>query len=248
MNEHEKAFEVILRIKDDKIRLEIIKKISFIIIENIVHVHDLQISEAITIQAPTESNFFLYVNFLKRLIGKLDYTHIKKEKIKFLENEIGEKISFISKDKYINYTIEMKSKEKYINYTENKRIKELEKLNMELKQKINKINEEAKNCFEKRKKELIDKLEQKEKSQFQINKNLICITFISLEEHIIYSLICQKNDKFEILENKFYEKYPEYAKGKITFLLDGKEINRFKSLKENKIGDNNIIMFNSSLI
>jgi len=61
-------------------------------------------------------------------------------------------------------------------------------------------------------------------------------------------MICQNNDKFEILENKFYDKYPEYAKNEISFFLDGNEINRFKSLEENKIGDNNIIVFNSSLL
>ena len=193
-------------------------------------------------------NPFLDVKFLKRLIGKLDYTHIKEEKIKYLENEIGEKIPFVSKDNYINYIIEMQSKEKFINNKENKRIKELEKLNMEFKQKINKLNEETKIFFEKQKKELINKLEKKEKSQFQFNNNLICITFISLDESIIYSMTCQTNDKFESLENKFYDKYPEYAKGENTFLLDGNEINKFRSLEENKIGDNNIIVFNSSLI
>ena len=92
---------------------------------------------------------------------------------------------------------------------------------MELKQKINKLNEETQNSFEKPKKELINKLEIKEKSQLQFkNSNLICITFISLDESIIYSIICQNNDKFEILENKFYDKYPEYVKAKISFLLD----------------------------
>ncbi len=59
---------------------------------------------------------------------------------------------------------------------------------------------------------------------------------------------CKKNDKFKILENKFYDKYPEYAKGENTFLLEGNEIDRFKNLEENKIGDNNIIVFKSSLI
>ena len=87
----------------------------------------------------------------------------------------------------------MQLKEKFISKKENKRIKELEKLNIELKQKINKLNEETKNYFEKPKKELKDKLEIKEKSQYQFNNNnLICITFFSLDESIIYSMICQK--------------------------------------------------------
>ena len=249
MNEHEKALEIILRIKDDKIRLAIIKKISFFIIENIKNiVKEYELTPKFETYISIDSTFFLDANFLKRLIGILDYTLIKEEKIKYLENEIGEKISYIIKDNCINYTIEMQSKEKFINNKENKRIKELEKLNMELKQKINKLNDETKNCFEKQKKELIDELEKKEKSQVLFDNNLICITFISLDESIIYSMICKKNDKFEILENKFYDKYPEYAKGENTFLKEGNKINRFKSLEENKIRDNNIIVFNSSLI
>ena len=50
--------------------------------------------------------------------------------------------------------------------------------------------------FEKQKKELINKLERKEKSQFQFNNNFIYIIFISLDESIIYSMICQANHKF----------------------------------------------------
>ena len=255
MNEYEKALKIILRIKDDKIRIEIIKKISLIIIGNIVQIYNSIVFNPIASKMlshkriPKDSKPFLDIIFLKRLIKTLDYIHIKEEKIKFLESEIGEKISFMSKDNHFNYTIEIQLKEKFISKKENKRIKELEKLNIELKQKINKLNEETKNCFEKPKKELKDKLEVKEKSQHQFNNNnLICVTFFSLDESIIYSMICQNRDKFEILENKFYDKYPEYAKAKISFLLDGNEINRFKSLEENKIGDNNIIVFNSSLL
>ena len=144
MNEHEKALEVILRIKDDKIRLSLMKKISFFVIENIVqkyeslpnilpHDLDFQVMRDLKDSAPS-----LDVQFLKRLIGKLDYTHIKEDKVKYLENEIDEKVSFISKDNYINYIIEIQSKEKFINNKENKRIKELKKLNIELKQKNNK--------------------------------------------------------------------------------------------------------------
>ena len=147
MNQHEKALEVILRIKDDNIRLSLMKKISFFVIENIVQKY----KSLINITPPVldfyvmrdskdseDSAPSLDVQFLKRLIGKLDYTHIKEDKIKYLENEIDEKVSFISKDNYINYIIEIQSKEKFINNKENKRIKELKKLNIELKQKNNK--------------------------------------------------------------------------------------------------------------
>ena len=95
----------------------------------------------------------------------------------------------------------------------------------------------------------MDKLEVEEKTKFiNNNYNLICITFISLDESINYSVICQSNDAFQMLENKLYKKYPEYSKIENGFLLNGNKINRFQSLQENKIGDNDVIVFHSSLL
>ena len=111
MNERPKAVKVILRIKDDKIRLAIIKKMSFFIIENIKNIVNeyerlTRLSDPIDFNlylrtdAPNPmDSFILDSNFLKRLIGIIVYTHIKEE------NEIGEKIYYITKDNCINYTI-----------------------------------------------------------------------------------------------------------------------------------------------
>jgi len=59
-------------------------------------------------------------------------------------------------------------------------------------------------------------------------------------------VICKKSDKFEMLENKLYERYPQYKNYGNTFLLNGNEINRFKSIKENKICNNDLIVFDNS--
>ena len=143
--------------------------------------------------------------------------------LKNLENKIGEKISFLSKDN-LNYIIEIQMKEKFINNKEDIKIKNLEKLNLELKNYIKKLNEE----------------------KIKFNDNLQCITFISKDESICYSVICKKSDKFEKLENKLYERYPQHKNCGNTFLLNGNEINRFKSLKENKICNNGLIVFDNS--
>ena len=81
-----------------------------------------------------------------------------------------------------------------------------------------------------------------------MNDNLLCITFISKDEDIHYSMICKNTDNFKMLESKLYEKYPNIFKYDNIFLLKGNEINRTKSIEENKICNNDIIVIDNSLI
>ena len=78
---------------------------------------------------------------------------------------------------------------------------------------------------------------------FELKKDekLISVIFISLDQKIHYSLICKNKDKFNILENLLYEKFPEYQESENYFMANGKKINRFKTLEENKIGNSDLI-------
>ena len=65
---------------------------------------------------------------------------------------------------------------------------------------------------------------------------------MSSNENIINSFICKNTDKFINIEDKFYEQYPQYINSKNIFKCNGNDINRFKSLEDNKINDKDIII------
>ena len=68
-------------------------------------------------------------------------------------------------------------------------------------------------------------------------KNLITINFISSESDINCSLKCLPNDMFAKVEAKLYEIYKDYRNTNNTFMVNNKEILRFKTIAENGILD-----------
>ena len=76
---------------------------------------------------------------------------------------------------------------------------------------------------------------------FLPGEKLMSIIFISPDKNIISSFICKNTDTFAFIENKFYEKFPQYKGLDNTFILNGRYINRYKSLDENKIKNDDII-------
>ena len=81
---------------------------------------------------------------------------------------------------------------------------------------------------------------------FELNKGekLMSIIFTSLDQKIHHSIICKNTDKFNYIENKLYKSYPEYQDNENFFTVNGIKINKSKSLEENKIRNNNIIILN----
>ena len=67
------------------------------------------------------------------------------------------------------------------------------------------------------------------------------MTFISSNENILYSMICKNTDKFQRLEEAFYDKFPDYKKYNNIFLFHGKIIDKNQNLESNNINDNDII-------
>ena len=74
------------------------------------------------------------------------------------------------------------------------------------------------------------------------NEELISVIIISSEQEFTCSIICKNTDLFSEVEKKFYDKYPEYMESENVFLSNGIKIIRYKSLKENKIKDNDQII------
>ena len=73
--------------------------------------------------------------------------------------------------------------------------------------------------------------------------DIFFVHFISKDEKISYGIKCLKTDTFAEVEEKFYEKYPEYRETNNKFLLRGKSILRNKNICENNIKDCDMILF-----
>ena len=70
------------------------------------------------------------------------------------------------------------------------------------------------------------------------NENdIINVKFISSDQVIDYSINCSKSQYFYEIEAKLYEKYPKYRDTNNYFLVDGKNILRFKTIEQNGIKD-----------
>ena len=73
-----------------------------------------------------------------------------------------------------------------------------------------------------------------------VNINLNDITsvnFKSMDQNIDYSVGCLKTNTFAEIEEKLYKEYPKYRETNNTFLVNGTQVLRFKTIAENKIGN-----------
>ena len=143
----------------------------------------------------------------------------------------------------------LNDKDNIINNLENEKkqfLNKNKKLNIEynkIKEKLNQMDSESKEQINKREK-LIKEYELKISKfpfEFSPGEKIMSIIFISFDQNIISSFICKNTDNFKLLENKFYEKHSEYKDLDNIFILNGRKINKNKSLDENKIKNNDII-------
>ena len=67
--------------------------------------------------------------------------------------------------------------------------------------------------------------------------DVMCFTFVSSDKKLHFAVSCLKNDIFAEIEEKLYKKYPQYRETNNTFISNGNEILRFKTIDENKIGN-----------
>ena len=78
------------------------------------------------------------------------------------------------------------------------------------------------------------------------NKNKLfadkCVTFISADQSICFAVPCNGDSTFAEVEEKLYKEYPDYRETNNTFLANGKEILRFKTVNENRVGTGKPVM------
>jgi len=180
-----------------------------------------------------------------------------ENKIKNLESEIKEKDNKINEYNNIkelknvsnnnNYINKIRELENKINELENK-IKTLELI---IKEKDNKINEYNKmqefknlsndNNYINKIKELEKEIEKYKNYCLLPGEKLITINFISIDQTISFSTFAKKTDNFAKLEISLYEYYPQYKETENYFLVNGKKVNKIKTLEDNKINDNDTL-------
>ena len=74
-------------------------------------------------------------------------------------------------------------------------------------------------------------------------KNNCKLTLKNEDKNINFNIDCNENDKFKDIEDKFIKKFPECSDFDLTFSINGKNIKRHKTLKDNGIKNNDIIIF-----
>ena len=161
-------------------------------------------------------------NKLKNRIKQLETELInEKEKNKNLNEQIK---------KYIKYLKELNDKLSGNNSVDNNRILKLEKI-------INKKNDEIN--------VLKAKLNISNINNIQPGEQILAIGFTSSDQNIQnFFRPCKDSDLFVRLEEKLYDEYPKYKDIETYFLVNGKKVLRFKSIKENNIKNGQVIMLN----
>ena len=82
---------------------------------------------------------------------------------------------------------------------------------------------------------------------FELNEGekLITINFSSIDQKVQnYSIICKNTENFHIIEKKLYEDYNKYYDTQNFFTFNGKTVDKLRTLKENGIKNNDVIVIN----
>ena len=83
----------------------------------------------------------------------------------------------------------------------------------------------------------------KVQNKFYFN-DVLCVNFISSDQNVHYAITCLKTDTFAEIEEKLYKEYPQYRETNNTFIANGTQVLRFKTIAENKIGNGLPVILN----
>ena len=190
----------------------------------------------------------------KKLKEEVNKSNDLIKKNQQIENDLKKEREVIQKNK-MNQKLENNIKDEKKDIKENKNtnlIKTNQKLENEIKNKRQDIQENKNNFIENKDKIIdlytrIDELKKK-LSRYPIDllegEKLISVIFSSFDEKIHYSVICKNTEKFNRLEEKLYDDYPEYSETENYFTANGIIISKFKSLEQNKIKNSDVIILN----
>ena len=76
-------------------------------------------------------------------------------------------------------------------------------------------------------------------------EKLITIKIVSADQNFEFNTFSKITDNFAKLESSLYEYYPKYKETENYFLVNGKILNKHKTLDENKINDNDVLTLGS---
>ena len=74
---------------------------------------------------------------------------------------------------------------------------------------------------------------------------IISTIFKRSDQNCYYSMICKSTEMFIELEKRLFIKYPEYKETKNFYCANGHKIDINKTLEDNKIKDNEIIIISN---
>ena len=151
-------------------------------------------------------------------------------------------------DKKDNSTLLKENKELKEKLNEaNKTIEEQKKEIQELKNQISMIKSEDMKQINSLN-QIIEKIEKENKQLKDSQKNIvndtpkkIFVQFNSFGNEVNCAIPCLETDIFSEVEEKLYEKYPKFKKYKTTFICNGFIIQKFETIKENKIKNGDLV-------
>ena len=186
-------------------------------------------------------NLYLFIQYKsKTFLDFINDDSVKDNNEKINNNSIDNNIENIASIKKQNKDYKNK-----INELENKIIK----LELIIKEKDNIINKYNKiknitnnnNNYINKIKELEKEIEKYKNYCLLPGEKLITIKFISIDQSINFETFAKETDNIAKLEKSLYEKYPKYKDTENYFLVNGKKLNRNRTLEENQIKDNDIL-------
>ena len=182
------------------------------------------------------------------------YNELQKEKcenqklLKSIQIEQGKKVKFLeeslTEEKKEKQTLENKFQE-FIKETQYKMI-DLYNINQQSKGNSDSKESMVKIFLDKDKE--IDELKTKLKRypfELEEGENMMTVNFISTDNKIQnYSIICKNTEVFYNIEKRLYEGFNEFYETENYFTVNGNIINKDKSLEENKVKNNDVILLN----
>ena len=177
-------------------------------------------------------------------------------------NFINNDYVFVNNNNNINNNLELNNLKKELIMTK-KKVEEQKTIIKKLQTKIQKMDEinvnnlnviqSLENEISQKKKELDDFKIKFDQINSQGNNNiqniqlkaggqLSCVNFTSVDNRIHFAIPCYDTDIFAFVEEKLYQEYPEYRETNNSFIFNGDEILRFKSISSNKIGNGKLVI------
>ena len=144
-------------------------------------------------------------------------------------NELLEKINRLEK--------EIKEKDKIINDL-NKKIEELQKPNIS---QVSQVNNNSQND---RILELEEEVQKLRAYFVSPGDKLMTLQIISNDQTMRFYTYCKSSDKFSKIEEIISNRYPSYSEvgsDNNYYLVNGRKINRYKTLDENGIKNNDVL-------